>query len=637
MNNTQLPENRMSSGSHPTFGSSDGRFKRYTAAPCGCKLTPSQFLQMVETYAQRMGSDVGWKEPRCLVQPYHWTCAAPGLQDALLKSEDRYSLTTWLAPAAQRSQGNMPGVRREPARQLTGGGVDKVLLNGKIFTSDARGLWCDAIAIHDGYVFAAGSVEEVREFCGPRTEVFHLDGRVVIPGFNDAHMHHTPDPSGVRLPIDPVADPSFPEVIRLIEEAVAATLPGTWIYGVMGTELINDRTVDRFSLDRVAPSHPVILLGLTNHTNVVNTSAMSRLGIGDEEPDPLGGFFDRVPGTRKVSGRINEYAQWAPQRCFASMASVEEGAASIRALAAECAQFGITTIQNMSWTPAAKYVRMLEAADVPLRVRLIRFPASGPNGRIVHEDAGLSAVGKRSRVSGTKWILDGTTVERGAAMNRAYADDPSTEGRENFGYEEVREMMLESVRSNDQLLLHAIGPKAVGNVILAAESLSYVDWSSRGLRMEHGDGLDEALISRARAAGVMVVQNPSHFLFPQIYGPRFGAEASFACFRTLMEGGLNVGIGSDGPLNPFLGLMAAVIHPARPEEGCSLEKAVVAYTVGSAQAEQQADRKGMLAPGHLADLAVLSQDIFSVPLETLPQTRSLLTMIEGEITFDAFA
>ena len=190
-----------------TNEASNGRFMRYTAAPCGCKLAPSQFLQMIETYAHRMGSDVGWKEPRRLVQPYHWTCAAPGLQDALLQSDDRTSLPAWLAPAAQRSESSMPAVRREPARILTGRGVDKALLNGKIFTSDARGFWCDAIAIHDGYVAAVGSVKEIQALCGPRTEVFHLDGRVVIPGFNDAHMHHTPDPSGVRLPIDPVADP----------------------------------------------------------------------------------------------------------------------------------------------------------------------------------------------------------------------------------------------------------------------------------------------------------------------------------------------------------------------------------------------------------------------------------------------
>ncbi|WP_175666210.1 amidohydrolase [Burkholderia ambifaria] len=611
------------------------RYPRYAPA-CSCRMTPSQFLEMVEAYACHAGQDLHWTTPRRLVQPFHWTCASQGLQKALLQGGFDAVSPSVLAPATAQPSVAAPAVKRQPARQLVGSGVDKALLNGKVFTCDARRPWCEALAIQDGRIAAAGTVAEIEELCSLNTEVFDLGGRVVIPGFNDAHMHHTPDPTGVRLPIDPVVDPPFEEVGRMISEAVAATRPGTWIYGVMGVELINDRSVDRVSLDRLAPEHPVILLGLTNHTNVVNTPAMARLGIEEEAPDPLGGFFDRLPGTCRLSGRIHEYAQWAPQRCFASMATVEEGAASIRALAADCVQFGITTIQNMSWTPVARYVEMLQAADVPIRVRLIRFPPAGPEGRVLHEGADLTpSIGKRFGVSGTKWILDGTSVERAAAMGRPYADDPSTEGRENFSLAEVCEMMRESVRADAPLLLHAIGPKAVESVIRAAESLPNVDWAVRGLRMEHGDGLDAAQIERARNVGLMVVQNPTHFLFPQIYGPRFGAGTPFASFRTLMETGLAVGIGSDGPLNPFLGLMAALTHPARPEEGCSMEQAVIAYTLGSAQAEQQADRKGMLAPGYLADLAVLSQDIFTVTPDALPATRSLLTLVEGETVYQA--
>ncbi|WP_167884646.1 amidohydrolase [Cupriavidus oxalaticus] len=610
--------------------------RSHYAPACGCCMAPSQFLEMVETYAHHAGQDLHWTTPRRLVQPFHWTCASQGLQDAVLQGSLDAASASVLTSAAAQPSAAAPAIRRRPALQRVCTGIDKALLNGKIFTSDARQLWCEALAIQDGRIAYVGSVTEIEALCGPGTEVFDLGGRVVIPGFNDAHMHHTPDPVGVRLPIDPVADPSFEEVGRMIREAVAATPPGTWIYGVMGIELINDRRVDRVALDNFAPEHPLILLGLTNHTNVINTPAIVRLGIEEEAPDPLGGYFERLPGTRRVSGRIHEYAQWAPQRCFASMATVEQGAASIRALAADCLQFGITTVQNMSWTPTARYVEMLQAADAPIRIRLIRFPPAGPEGRVLHEGVGLTpSIGKRFGVSGTKWILDGTSVERAAAMGRSYADDPSTEGRENFSLAEVREMMRESLRADDQLLLHAIGPKAVENVIRAAESLPDIDWAARGLRMEHGDGLDAEQIERARNIGLMVVQNPTHFLFPQIYGPRFGAGTRFASFRTLMDKGLAVGIGSDGPVNPFLGLMAALIHPARPEEGSSMEQAVIAYTLGSAQAEQQADRKGMLAPGYLADLAVLSQDIFSVAADALPATRSLLTLVEGETVYEA--
>ena len=238
---------------------------------------------------------------------------------------------------------------------------------------------------------------------------------------------------GIRLPIDPVADPEFPAIRPLILEAVSASAAGTWIYGVMGERLINDRQLTRRELDELAPEHPIILLGLTNHTNVVNTAAMQRLGIDENEPDPLGGFFERFPGGSIVSGRINEYAQWAPQRCFASMATIDDGVKSLVRLAADCAQFGITTLQNMSWTPADRYVEMLKAAKLPIRVRVIRFPPSGPSGRYLGEGAAQPKyVAPRIEVSGTKWILDGTTVERAAALGRPLCGFPPNSWAHQF-------------------------------------------------------------------------------------------------------------------------------------------------------------------------------------------------------------
>ena len=131
-----------------------------------------------------------------------------------------------------------------------------------------------------------------------------------------------------------------------------------------------------------------------------------------------------------------------------------------------------------------------------------------------------------------------------------------------------------------------------------------------------------------------MVQNPSHFLFPEIYGPRFGEDAPFAFFRSLMREGVPVAIGSDGPLNPYLGLYAAVTHPARPDEACDLSAALTAYTAGRAAAENLGDRKGRIAPGHSADLAVLSQDLFAVSPERMIETRSLLTIIDGMVAYE---
>ena len=316
------------------------------------------------------------------------------------------------------------------------------------------------------------------------------------------------------------------------------------------------------------------------------------------------------------------------------MATLEEGVASLRSLSDDCLAYGITTVQNMSWTPVDRYLEMLEAAEVPIKVRVIRFPPSGPAGRFLSEGRGNVALPlEKVSLSGTKWILDGTTVERAAALGRPYADRPETSGRTNFDLAEVQEMLREAARARDQLLLHAIGTETVELVLQAVENTPLPAGVRLALRIEHGDGLTPAQLERTRTLGITVVQNPSHFLFPEIYGPRFGEDEPFAVFRSLIEAGIPRAIGSDGPLNPYLGLFAAVTHPARPDEACDLGTALEAYTVGSALAEDKADRKGRIKPGQEADLAILSQDIFEIAPSRLPETRSLMTIVDGEIAY----
>lgn len=614
------------------------------ASSCGCKTQRTQFLQMIAEYSRREQSGrPRWTFPGRLIHPLHWTCGAQAYhpiiveQGAMPPTLDSAVVNILAAAGNMKSLAPNTAAARDmqlPVEAISG---DTVFVNARIFTGDRKLPWVEAVSIQGGRIALVGDANDVASAAGANATIVDLGGRTVIPGFNDAHMHHTPDPSGIRLPIDPVADPCFADIRPLIQQAVDESEPGTWIYGVMGETLINDSTLDRLILDEVAPRHPVILLGLTNHTNVVNTRAMRRLDIADDEPDPMGGFFERFPQSNRVSGRINEYAQWAPQRCFASMATVEEGAASVSALAGECVRWGITTIQNMSWTPAERYVEMVQAADVPIRIRVIRFPPAGPEGRLISEGRHLERlVGERLEVSGTKWILDGTTVERAAALGRDYADQPGSAGRENFSAEEVREMLKEGIMFGDQTLLHAIGTAAIETLITAAEGfLPEVDWRMENLRIEHADGLDEVQIKRLRELGATVVQNPTHFLFPEIYGNRFGSDSLFATFRTLIDAEIPMGIGSDGPLNPFLGLYAAVKHPARPEEALSLEEALRAYTHGSAVAEGKGHLKGKLLPGFVADLAVLSQDIFSVEEKDLIHTYSVLTMVDGKEVYRA--
>ena len=161
---------------------------------------------------------------------------------------------------------------------------------------------------------------------------------------------------------------------------------------------------------------------------------------------------------------------------------------------------------------------------------------------------------------------------------------------------------------------------------------SGVEWIARRLRIEHGDGVVRDLIPRAKQLGVVIVQNPSHFTWPEMMRARLGPHMQ--PLRSLLDAGIPVALGSDGPLNPFLNLMFATLHPYAPTQAITREEAVRAYTHGSAFAEFAEHDKRSLGAGKLADLTVLSQHIFTVAPQEVPQTHSVLTIVGGEIVHE---
>jgi hypothetical protein len=516
---------------------------------------------------------------------------------------------------------------------------DLILAGGRIFTADSAQPWAEAIAIAGDRIQAVGSDGQVRALAGRDTRVVELGGRVVVPGFNDAHDHLDDIAPGIVFAASggPMPDPSLAAIRDSLQVLTRRYPPGTWLQTWVGERILSDPSARRVTLDRMAQEHPVILWAWSGHGLVLNSAALTALGIPDSIRDPMGGRFDRDPAGR-LTGLVEEYANYAVVtpaigRLLADSTMVRV----VRDRAAAASALGVTSIQTflLSMEPE-RAARVLSAANLPARVRLIRAPRTGPDGRLGGWEG--VTIGPRDTVSGTKYILDGTPVERLAATRADYIDRPGWHGRLNFPADTLRAILQEALASGDQPLLHAVGDSAIALILSTMESLAPdTAWRRVRVRIEHGDGTTPDLIPHAARMGVMIVQNPTHFALGGMVPARFGPEraAVYQPLRSLLAAGVPLALGGDGPNHPFVNLMFCLVHPDAPDEAITMEQAVIAYTRSAAWAEGREQEKGTLTVGKLADLAVLSQDIFAARPEQLPATTSLLTLLGGRPVHDA--
>ncbi|MFN2442304.1 MAG: amidohydrolase, partial [Thermoanaerobaculia bacterium] len=500
----------------------------------------------------------------------------------------------------------------------SGSNATIALMGGRVFTADPSRPWAEAVAIQGDRIMAVGSVEEVRSWVDESTRIVPLEGRVVIPGINDAHVHAPwPTVPAARLEIPDQA--TLGQMLAMVREAAAHEPAGTWIIGSFPLGLL-DGGITRADIDEVALDHPVQLDVLGGHASLLNTPALRLWGVEENVVDPPGGWYGRKEG--RLDGWLYEHAFWAPQVRFANGMTNAELEDAIRNFESEALRYGITSVQTMSPVSATRVEYILSLRPSTLRWRVIDF-------RMAPFDPSPGSLP-------VKYILDGTPIERGGAMRQPYADAPGHRGRMNYSLEEIDAMVRDAAPGGRQLLVHVAGDAAAAAVLAAMQKYDDGSWPKRRVRLEHATGLSNDLLPEARRLGVVVVENPSHFMLPGVMAARFGPQRSmqFGRARTFYDGNIPFALGSDGPLNPFLNMMFVARHPGNPNETLSVEQALLAYTRGSAYAEFQANMKGAIAPGMLADLAVLSQDIFAVPLDQLPQTSSVMTIVGGKVVWE---
>ena len=526
-----------------------------------------------------------------------------------------------------------------------------VLYNGRVYTGadDQEARWAQGVAINNGKIVKVGTSEEVLAYSGGKVPRIDLQGHLLIPGINDAHVHALPmNPLGPMIispDFIPGPGPTLTETLELIDIAVQTYPVGTWLYGLVGSALMEDPAATRYALDQVAQDHPIVLQSWAGHNMYVNTAAMTAVGIDENEPDPFGGFYGRDPATGILNGILHEYAEYDFTRRMTLTLSSDEIRTLFSGSFDGFRRLGVTSIQNMSWIPWDTLETMFDGVDLPLRIRMICFPVSVEEAQTECQP-GPSLTNKNHKYmsTGIKWILDGTPIERLAALNAPYTDAPSELGRSAFPEDQYDELFEAAVNSGSlrttQRLLHTVGDRAITNVLTAMSNIgSDGRWSPRRLRIEHGNMIQPEQIPDLANKGVVVVVNPTHFALGDLFRIRFGDERAETMqpVRALLDGGVSIALASDAngySANPFVDIMLAVINPMHPEDGLTVEEALAAYTRGSAWAEFMENEKGVLATGRFADLAVLSQDIFEVSPFSLPATQSVLTVVDGQIVWD---
>ncbi|SNS41914.1 hypothetical protein SAMN05421770_101890 [Granulicella rosea] len=495
---------------------------------------------------------------------------------------------------------------------------DLILRHGHIFTGDPAKPWVEAVSIQGEKILATGSDALIEPTAGKRTQVIDLHGRMAMPGINDAHDHTGSATYGVEAATKhpPQENPSIAELAEAVRTAAAQAAPGEWIHGSIGRTVITNPKLTRMAIDDAGGDHPVILQSYVGHGAILNTLGLAKIGVDDATPDPPGGHYDH-DSDGHLTGLLEEYAADAIWMRLADEAGIPAAVQQFQGYAGRRLADGVTTVQVMATNQRLSHLEMtFVQADTPLRLRIMRFPIPAEdslNGD--HTGAGEEILMPRIRVAGIKWVLDGTPGDQQLAfMTKDYPGRPGWRGRPNFTVDFIDAQLRNALLGKDQLMLHIVGDAMTDEVMDEMEKLALAErWRPLRVRFEHGNGFTTPeRMARAHRLGIVIAQ------------PRPGRP-----FRALVDAGVPLAYGSDGGMGPFF-MLGIMTQPGNPQAITRLE-ALSILTRGSAFAEFQEGEKGVLAPGMLADIAVLSQDAMTAAPQDLAKTKSVLTLVGGRI------
>jgi predicted amidohydrolase YtcJ len=550
------------------------------------------------------------------------------------------------------------------------------LHGGKVATVDQRFSIQQAVAVEAGKIVKTGSDAEILALRGAGTEVVDLQGRLVLPGLMDSHVHPA-DACLTELdhPI-PVME-GIPDVLDYLQGRARVVPEGEWIVlrQVFITRLREQRYPTRAELDKVAPRHPVLFA--TGPDASLNTLALQRSGIDRDfkVTDGGAGFAEKDATTAEPTGILRNCIRYVKVESKRKAPSREEKTRRLAELFADYNATGLTTVgdrdANLDGIESYKELRRTDRLTVRVRVSQ-HIESIGPMAGIetsirqVAQDPLFKENDDRLRIIGIKTYLDGGMLTGSAYMREPWGvsdiyaiRDPAYRGVRFIPHDRLVMMVRAAVESGLQFTAHSVGDGAV-HALLEAYAEVDKDRPIRGTRpsVSHSNFMSREAIQEAARLGVMVDIQPAWlYLDAHTLAKQFGYDRLryFQPLRSLFEAGVNAGGGSDhmqkigslrsiNPYNPFLGMATATTRQPKsyagkmhPEEALSREQAIRYYTINNARLLVCDDQVGSLENGKLADLIVLDTDLLTCPEDKIAGTKVLRTYLGGKLVYQQTA
>ncbi|MCW3782736.1 amidohydrolase [Defluviimonas salinarum] len=535
--------------------------------------------------------------------------------------------------------------------------ADTIVLNARIVTMDGAVPRAQALAIRDGRVAGLGSDADIRGMAGHATKLIDAGGRLVLPGFQDTHIHlqdggldysQNADLTAVRTPGELVATLS----------AFAATHEKPWVNGTGWLAVIfHAGNLDRHLLDRAVPDRPCLIVSSDGHSACLNTLGCAALGLTAETPDPMNGHF--VRGARgEPTGMLYEKAvDWAESRMpRPTDADFTKGVLWAQALAHSHGFTGVLD-PRVEERHIRIYRDLDTSGDLTLRVAsaaLVNALDTTAEALERLSDFRAMTRGPRFKVHSAKFFLDGVIENRTAAMIAPYADETGGNAPLMFDPGQIAEMFTALDAARFQIHVHAIGDMAVRAALDGCEAArgANADWPSQH-QIAHIQFIDPADLPRFRPLGVMANVQP---LWARNEPAVTDAAVSLVgndrsrwiyAFRSLLDAGAGMALSSDwgvSTLNPFEIIETAVtrqppvaegrVPPFLPEERITRAEAIAGYTVQAAAAAWRSADTGTLGIGKQADLVMLDRDVFVCPVHEIGATQVDMTMVGGVVVFE---